>query len=515
MYHCQGMYQFPTTKVMLGLLTLTAGAFAQSATTVTGGGDLQRFQPATTPYAGFAASAGDLLAPGDYALGAHLDYARNPLVYFRDGVRVASSVKNNTTLQLHLALGLFERFELGIALPFVLQQNGNDPRFFGLPSQAVGDLRISPRIQLFSIPEAGFFVTASPTITVPVSRTDALVGESSVRFFPEAGVSWRHGGWFLSADALFRWRAKTDPLDKVRLGNELQLLFSTGRALTQDLEAIVEFSGGAALETASAGARGNPLEALGGLRYRMGGQWTIDGAMGLGVLAAPGVPDYRLIFGLTYGAGRPRPSGTCLLRTPEGDQIMRLSGLDRDGDGIDDACDLCPYQSGPAPSGCPAPQLAQTACVAPVGAPPMQIIQTPASATVEGQAAAASRKRRVVVEPIQFDFDSDTVRASSIPLIQIVIDELKELPPEVQVQVVGHTDMRGDSDYNIELSKRRAASVVKEMIRLGVDSKRLNSDGFGFTRPVAPHDDADDNRQKNRRVEFIFSMPDVVEGAQQ
>ena len=502
-----------TTCLLLCAWVASSGAVAQSATTVAGGGDLQRFQPAGTPYTGFAASAGDLLAPGDYAIGAHFDYARNPLVFFRDGVRVASTVQNNSSLQLHIALGLFERLELGLGLPFVLQQNGNDPRFFGLASQAVGDLRIRPRVQVLSLPEAGLFVTFSPTVTIPVAKTDALAGESSVRLFPELGVSWRSSSWFLSADALFRWRPRANPLDKVVLGNELELLLATGRSLTRDLEAIFELDGGTALQTASAGARGNPLEALGGLRYRLGERWTFDAAMGMGILAAPGVPDYRAIFGITYGAGRPRPSGECVLHSPDGDQVMRLSGLDRDGDGVDDACDLCPYQAGPAPSGCPAlPPQEACALPAPAQAQPVVRVATAAPAPAPPAASAPVARRRVEVLPIEFDFDSDVVREESLYLIKRVVDELKLLPPEMLVRVHGHTDVRGGAGYNVDLSKRRAASVVRWMARFGVDAHRLSSDGFGFSRPVAPHD-VEANHQKNRRVEFVFSMPDDVEGA--
>ena len=500
------MRAFVANAVRAGLASLIVSAAATAQ--VVAGGDLQRFTPSGTPYAGFSAAAGDLLAPGEFAIGAHFNYARNPLVYFQDGSRIASTVRNNSSLQLHLALGIFERLELGIALPLVLQQNGNDPRFSGLPSQAVGDLRIRPRIQILSIPSAGFFLTLSPTVTIPLSRTDSFSGESGVRLFPELGASWRLSGWFISADALFRWRPRSAPLDKVRLGNELEILVASGRSLTENLEAIVELEGGLALETASRGARGNPLEALGGLRYRIGRDWTIDGAMGLGILAAPGVPDYRAVVGFTYGAGRPRPSGQCILHAPDGDEVMRLSGYDRDGDGIDDACDLCPYQAGPEPGGCPV----QVACAP---APePLKIASI--AVPPPPQRPPPTARRRVEVLPIEFDFDSDVVRESSLVLIKRVVDELSKLPPEMLVRVLGHTDVRGKADYNVDLSKRRAASVVAWMIRFGVEAQRLSSDGFGYSRPVAAHD-SEDHHQRNRRVEFVFSMPDDVEpnGAQQ
>jgi outer membrane protein OmpA-like peptidoglycan-associated protein len=71
------------------------------------------------------------------------------------------------------------------------------------------------------------------------------------------------------------------------------------------------------------------------------------------------------------------------------------------------------------------------------------------------------------------------------------------------VKVVGHTSSDGDDNANMELSKKRAASV-KEMLttEFGIDASRIETEGKGETQPVA------DNKEKegkalNRRVEFI------------
>jgi outer membrane protein OmpA-like peptidoglycan-associated protein len=68
---------------------------------------------------------------------------------------------------------------------------------------------------------------------------------------------------------------------------------------------------------------------------------------------------------------------------------------------------------------------------------------------------------------------------------------------------VGHTDNQGKSDYNVGLSKRRAASVVTELTgKYGIAATRLDAFGCGMYSPVASNA-AEEGRAKNRRVELV------------
>jgi outer membrane protein OmpA-like peptidoglycan-associated protein len=66
--------------------------------------------------------------------------------------------------------------------------------------------------------------------------------------------------------------------------------------------------------------------------------------------------------------------------------------------------------------------------------------------------------------------------------------------------IYGHTDSVGKDDDNLRLSKARAAAVVDYIAKKGIARGRLESEGFGETKPVAP--DTPAGRAKNRRVEF-------------
>ena len=70
-----------------------------------------------------------------------------------------------------------------------------------------------------------------------------------------------------------------------------------------------------------------------------------------------------------------------------------------------------------------------------------------------------------------------------------------------KLEVRGHTDSRGGAAANLNLSKRRAASVLKWLVAHGVAPERLGSNGFGQTRPIDTND-TEDGRKNNRRVEF-------------
>jgi OOP family OmpA-OmpF porin len=103
---------------------------------------------------------------------------------------------------------------------------------------------------------------------------------------------------------------------------------------------------------------------------------------------------------------------------------------------------------------------------------------------------------------ILFDTDKTDVKAESSATIAEVAKYLKA-NPAVKLFVVGHTDNVGGHDYNMDLSARRAASVVRELtVKQAVTAARLKPAGTGPLAPVAPND-SEDGRAKNRRVELV------------
>lgn len=107
---------------------------------------------------------------------------------------------------------------------------------------------------------------------------------------------------------------------------------------------------------------------------------------------------------------------------------------------------------------------------------------------------------KVALYGIHFDTDKDVLKPESQPTISEIAKLLKG-DPALRIHVVGHTDNQGKLDYNLDLSRRRAASVVSALTSQGIAANRLDSFGCGVYAPVASND-TEEGRAKNRRVEL-------------
>ncbi|WP_371168582.1 OmpA family protein [Aliiroseovarius sp. 2305UL8-7] len=105
-------------------------------------------------------------------------------------------------------------------------------------------------------------------------------------------------------------------------------------------------------------------------------------------------------------------------------------------------------------------------------------------------------------QDILFATDSTQVGPALRGDLGAVARNLLDYPNSV-VEVVGHTDNVGNADYNLDLSRRRAASVASILLNNGVPSSRVVTIGYGEDRPIASNLNAA-GRQQNRRVEIII-----------
>ncbi|MBN2541875.1 OmpA family protein [bacterium] len=108
----------------------------------------------------------------------------------------------------------------------------------------------------------------------------------------------------------------------------------------------------------------------------------------------------------------------------------------------------------------------------------------------------------IILNNIFFDFDSSVLKQESYPELNRLADILKENPLR-KVEISGHTDNYGSDEYNLDLSDRRAASVVAYLVSVGIEPNRLISKGYGEAVPIDTNE-TDEGRANNRRVEFKF-----------
>ena len=102
---------------------------------------------------------------------------------------------------------------------------------------------------------------------------------------------------------------------------------------------------------------------------------------------------------------------------------------------------------------------------------------------------------------INFDFGKSTIRDESKPIIDQIVQMLKD-NQDLKLSVEGHTDNVGTPASNKTLSEARAKSVVLAIVGQGISADRLSPAGYGQDKPVADNN-TEEGRAKNRRVELV------------
>jgi OmpA-OmpF porin, OOP family len=127
----------------------------------------------------------------------------------------------------------------------------------------------------------------------------------------------------------------------------------------------------------------------------------------------------------------------------------------------------------------------------------------PAPVPVPAAEPTPGHYKYCVTMHIEFDIDRDVIRPEYREEVAKVGDFMKRYPTTTAV-IEGHTDNVGTAEHNMELSQRRAESVVNFLVQnFGIDRSRLTAKGYGFTRPIADNA-TDEGKQKNRRIEAII-----------
>jgi len=100
---------------------------------------------------------------------------------------------------------------------------------------------------------------------------------------------------------------------------------------------------------------------------------------------------------------------------------------------------------------------------------------------------------------VEFESDSANLTPQGQAVLDVVVAILKETPGRVEIG--GHTDSTHTTEHNLELSRSRAETVRDYLVKKGISTKRLETVGYGETRPIASNE-TPEGRQHNRRTEF-------------
>ena len=109
---------------------------------------------------------------------------------------------------------------------------------------------------------------------------------------------------------------------------------------------------------------------------------------------------------------------------------------------------------------------------------------------------------------IRFDTNKSTLTTSAKANLDKLVSVFNEYP-DTDIQIYGYTDSAGADDYNLTLSKQRAASVKSYLSGKGLSSSRFNTSGLGEADPIASNETAE-GKSQNRRVEFAITANDKM-----
>ena len=316
---------------------------------------------------------GELLPTGGFRLSLLGHYQKDPLVLYADRSPVGSVVGDRAMAHLLVAWAPLRWLELGLHVPLVVWQRGDDLTSQGLGAPASTGLStpsVQARVGLLSQRrEAPVDLAVELGVGLPVGSVETLSRDDTFRFSPRVMVGRRFGllRAGVEAGALVRPTVTLINDEEVQdeVGNEVRLgavLATTGTGLRGELNVR---------GTVPLTRQPMSVELLAGVRLPLGKSVEAYALGGPGFGETPGTPTFRVLLGVALGTPEAEtPDASAATRDDDGDGVSndedacpREAGpagskgcpvKDTDGDGIIDSVDKCPQAAGPAQNqGCP------------------------------------------------------------------------------------------------------------------------------------------------------------------
>ncbi len=480
--------------------------------------DVQLFRPSGAPQdvvmVGQSRPLSHLSASGGFFLNFSLD----PLILVNkegdSSQKVISLVGNRLQLDAMATVGLFDWAELTVDMPLVLAQGGDNLESIGsegvIEGYVLGDLRLAGKIAIPGLrrraEDTGLGAALTFGLTLPTGNLEAFAGEGAITYTPGILVDYRFTRGILLSGSVGLWNRPDRIFGGVSVGDMAPFGIATEVPILRGsgLTAVGMVHGAIGLDKLPDEPRNIPAELLIGLRWysSTGLTFTFGGGGGCGCsLQAPSLRFFTSIIWVPA-------------KTAEWEAIERFKDPpapppppppDTDGDSVTDDKDVCPKEFGlPDRGGCPIRDADGDGVEDSLDKCP-EVAAGPGGkggcplARIQGN-------KILILEPVNFATDQDVILSESYPILEEVSQVLKAHPELQRVLIEGHTDSRAGERYNLDLSRRRAASVRTYLEESGVESERLCSQGFGQSRPVAGND-TEEGMARNRRVEFTLLPP--------
>ncbi len=463
-------------KTFLGTL---AYLFMFSAQANVIGHDVQNFNPLTSGLDFVSVHSSETLRPCVVNCGIFLNYAKNSLPNFPGKGDVNDSLISS---DINIGIGLMRRWDLGLSISQVHSQSvDTDPQGIEYEETGLTDIRVNTKFRFLGDYNGGmaFVLSASfnQTENNPYNGIDAgptinleLVADTQINekvaVAANLGYRLRDPGEEIAVDDLcntpggcYNSGQTIEPFGD----NWVASLAANYLVTDWNTKFIAEVYGSLPVdEAANTSTREQvTLEALLGAKKDFTDKFSGHIGGGFGLIDGSASPDFRIYSGINYALG-PMNLGFC--RSSDDPVIVKV-------------------EEGQDP--------AEAIMIAEDEAPPVQenIIEPELDEEV------------FVIRDVLFDTNKHEIKPEADQTIKDVAGKLQRPGGFKSVVVEGHTDSRMPEAYNQSLSERRAKSVMKRLISLGITEDKISAVGKGELEPIADNGNYQ-GRALNRRVEF-------------
>lgn len=446
------LYQRILISLMVILAWMGPGANANVV-----GADTQNFNPITDGLDFVTVHSSETLQPGLINFGLFLNYAVNSLPNYEDvSTQSRTNFKDSLlSADMNMGLGLMPNWDVGMSFPSLLNQrvDSDISTFRGEFAQTgMTEIRANTKFRFTGNQDQGVAAVASVNIN-QIQDNPFAGSDPGPTYNLEFVADKTFGRYAVGGNLGRRFRNPGTALANVPV-EPLKDQWIASAAVSyllpgHDIKLIGELFGGVPAQHSELASDRelSSLEALVGLKMDLTRSLAFHAGAGTQVLHGTASPDWRVYTGLNWVVGP-------LFAKPH-ELIVRV-----DKGALDSlAADENPFGGKP------------------------------------------SQQESFVARDILFEFNKDAVNAEFLQTLARLVDYLKRPPGFKMMVVEGHTDSVGSDEYNQKLSERRAASVRKALVELGVPAEKVQSIGYGESQPIADNGNYQ-GRALNRRVEF-------------
>jgi outer membrane protein OmpA-like peptidoglycan-associated protein len=442
---------------LLGLILIISSVFTSVANANICGTDYQNFNPLTSGLDFVTVHSSETLSPCLINLGFFVNYSRNTLTYTQDTASRAAGDKLKDQMwsaDASLGIGITDRWDAGISVPFVFSTQVEDPTFTSyFEERGVTEIRLNTKYRLMGDRDGGIAVVG--TANFNQIQNNPYVGTNGGPIFgAELVADTSVKEWAFAANAGYRKRNPGTQIAGVPItpvGDQATYSGAVSYLVNAiDTRLVAEIMGATVVDNGSDGQ--SSLEGLFGMKKNFRNDAALHFGVGTALQKGTASPDSRVYAGVNWTFG------------PICNETSKSeAGAYKVTDYVD----------------------------------------------------TKSQKKYEVTEitfraEILFDFDSDKLKPKGEEALRKVAEHLKSQDFEKMI-IEGHTDSIGAAQYNLDLSRRRA-NTVKEFLssKERISRNKLQAVGYGKVMPIADNGNAQ-GRRENRRVEFKIYRKQAVQ----